>query len=268
MRGNEGYTKRPPGDNRVFNCIRMHNDWSVRHCATYPLWAYEMTDTELTALLSAICERPHDDALRLIYADRCEELELHERAEFVRVQLRLANLRCDFSHLDTCFDRRKTLKDVQRTGCKSCRAAVPLKKQSKWLAGRNPAPNVVHMFCSNWGWCRGFVEHITTTCTDWLAHGRDIVRQTPVTRVDTDRRPAVADHYCYWSLANQDAAVDEIVAFQSHLLPWDIYWAMSGAKGAYMAEYRSKAEALAALSSGCINWARTTGTPAMPRLEG
>jgi uncharacterized protein (TIGR02996 family) len=49
-------------------------------------------ETEDAALWRAVVAAPHDDAPRLIYADWLEENGLPERAEFVRVQCRLARL--------------------------------------------------------------------------------------------------------------------------------------------------------------------------------
>src|SRR5436190_4390863 len=47
---------------------------------------------EREALLAAVCEAPDDDAPRLVFADWCEEHGEPHRAEFIRLQLRLAAL--------------------------------------------------------------------------------------------------------------------------------------------------------------------------------
>src|SRR2546422_418190 len=44
------------------------------------------------SFIAAICAAPEDDALRLVYADWLEEHGQQARAEFIRVQVRLANL--------------------------------------------------------------------------------------------------------------------------------------------------------------------------------
>jgi uncharacterized protein (TIGR02996 family) len=44
------------------------------------------------ALLQAIIGSPHDDGLRLVYADFLEENGQPDRAAFIRVQIELANL--------------------------------------------------------------------------------------------------------------------------------------------------------------------------------
>jgi uncharacterized protein (TIGR02996 family) len=48
--------------------------------------------TDFDALLRAVCERPDDDAPRLVYADVLEERGEVERAEFIRCQVELARL--------------------------------------------------------------------------------------------------------------------------------------------------------------------------------
>src|SRR5687767_12335037 len=50
-----------------------------------------MSESESAAFLRAICDRPDDDLPRLIYADWLEEHGQVERAEFIRVQVELAD---------------------------------------------------------------------------------------------------------------------------------------------------------------------------------
>src|SRR5262245_10804909 len=44
------------------------------------------------AFLRAVCESPHDDGPRLVYADWLEEHGRHERAELIRIQIELSHL--------------------------------------------------------------------------------------------------------------------------------------------------------------------------------
>ena len=48
--------------------------------------------SEHRAFLNAISDRPEDDLPRLLYADYLDESGAPERAEFIRVQIELANL--------------------------------------------------------------------------------------------------------------------------------------------------------------------------------
>ena len=63
-------------------------------------------ETEDAALWRAVVADPHDDAPRLVYADWLEEHGRPERAEFVRVQCRLAALDEDASER-TALERRE-----------------------------------------------------------------------------------------------------------------------------------------------------------------
>src|SRR5688572_12088546 len=63
-------------------------------------------ESEDAALWRAIAAAPHDDAPRLIYADWLEENGSPERAEFVRIQCRLATLDEDAFDRPT-LDRRE-----------------------------------------------------------------------------------------------------------------------------------------------------------------
>ena len=78
--------------------INLDADWRLlrRHLRGYIV----MTD-----LLRAILERPHDDMLRLVYADALEERGEAERSEFIRVQVTLALMHQDDD--DGCDDCRK-----------------------------------------------------------------------------------------------------------------------------------------------------------------
>ena len=80
---------------------------------------------EWLALMAAIRDNLADDVPRLLAAEWIEEHGEHERAEFIRVQIELHNLRnhrkCRYSRLDNCFDRRGNNSDTFNTGCDICR---------------------------------------------------------------------------------------------------------------------------------------------------
>jgi len=66
-------------------------------------------ETEDAALWRAVVAAPHDDAPRLIYADWLEENGSPERAEFIRVQCRLARLDADAAERPTLDHRERQL---------------------------------------------------------------------------------------------------------------------------------------------------------------
>jgi uncharacterized protein (TIGR02996 family) len=161
--------------------------------------------------IQAIRETPDDDLPRLVAADWLEEHGESERSEFIRVQCKLA------AHLKVFEDaekrpRRKKLGrppnserlpliakqlTVGETGeCRRREVDLLHKNWHDWLSSTNP-----HYFATNRngmkiGWLikpqgedarlirtvfrRGFVEEVTCTADDWLAHGYAIVGATPV----------------------------------------------------------------------------------------
>ncbi len=68
---------------------------------------------EERALLAAVCAHPDDDTPRLVYADWLQEHDQPERAEYIRLSVRLANLRYgapDFeAHERELLDQRRPL---------------------------------------------------------------------------------------------------------------------------------------------------------------
>lgn len=279
-------------------------------------------DATLTNLLAAICVNPRDDATRLIYADRCEEIGMEARAEFLRVQFEIANIEAELSkpYEDQdlcnsesgiaaswcpvcgdccCHDRESSMNDQRcplhsprsrHCGDESLKKVLgELRQRETELLGVNWADWMPQVFAktsnqNGFYYCenlytappcptpnitfrRGFVETVSCTCADWLAHGRQIVRQTPVMRVElTDKVPESAGNGCRWFFSqwsNESEVLPlALVAWFNRVQRWP---------GAFYHGVSSRfivcEEANTALSQACINWARTTGTPPMPRLE-
>ena len=65
--------------------------------------------SEAAAFLADICERPEDDAPRLVYADWLEEHGEPDRAEFIRTQCELAKAAEDDPRRVKLKDREKAL---------------------------------------------------------------------------------------------------------------------------------------------------------------
>src|SRR5262245_11304094 len=68
-----------------------------------------MSTSQDAALLAAVYADPHDDAPRLVYADWLDENGDPERAEFIRVQIALANARDDDPRRPALAKREKQL---------------------------------------------------------------------------------------------------------------------------------------------------------------
>ena len=137
-------------------------------------------------LLRAICENPKEDDPRLRYADWLDENGFAERAEFIRVQVRLAGpfrgcdpvcnqetghgRHCEHDLRDELRRRERDLwpgavfhmLDVLRPT-----KAIPDEMVVHLLSDRptDRVPRKPEAYTS-----RGFVSHVTCTAADWLTH--------------------------------------------------------------------------------------------------
>src|SRR5262249_1094923 len=114
------------------------------------------------AFLSAILADPATDAPRLVFADWLEEHGRSERAEFIRVQCRLAAL-------PECDQERKELetRSWELLGSHEEDWVGPLHglHKQKW-----------------WRFHRGFIESISLPARVFLAHAKAIFQAAPVSQ--------------------------------------------------------------------------------------
>jgi uncharacterized protein (TIGR02996 family) len=136
-------------------------------------------------LLRAIRDKPDDDGLRLVYADWLEEHGEAERAEFLRVQIGLANAVGDGACDPALLDRQnELLESHQNRWLEPLRPILtkprPLAKR-RWglLAGRRLA---LLPWYAEQGvvFRRGFVEHLHLPAADFLALADALFRAAPV----------------------------------------------------------------------------------------
>jgi uncharacterized protein (TIGR02996 family) len=111
--------------------------------------------------LSDIRAHPDDDAPRLIYADWLDEQGQLERAEFIRVQCRLAAL-------DPRAPERPFLKGRQ---------LQLLRRHRKEWAGP------LRRWAKEWHFHRGFVEHIRLPASVFLEHAAELFACAPIRMV-------------------------------------------------------------------------------------
>lgn len=171
-------------------------------------------------LLREIVARPDDDLLRLMFADALEdEGGDPARSEFVRVQIELSmwgneqarpraygNWHVDCRHNACGMDNFCNTPPTTH-GRVPCEYHALRKRErellgSNWHAWRGAALNVgMFLFCENLfpappcpnphiTFRRGFVEAITLSAEDWLAHGDAVLAAQPVTEVTLTSRPA------------------------------------------------------------------------------
>lgn len=134
------------------------------------------------AFLQAIRDNPADDTPRLVYADWLDEHGEAERAEFIRVQCRIADLDielqsgedCEHEHCEGCKERR-LLCERQRELLASIGYYIVNTPQVWPISMTVPARRVAIR--------RGFVESWEMTWPDCRDHLDAIRAAQPVTRV-------------------------------------------------------------------------------------
>jgi uncharacterized protein (TIGR02996 family) len=131
------------------------------------------------ALLAAILAEPEDDTRRLVYADWLDEQGEHGRAEFIRVQIEMERLRDDRDAMEL-DPRSVSAHEAGGSGSAECphcqvlgRLMPLLDRERKLLdvaAVEDWAAIPAAWGVKDWYFRRGFVESVTCTAADFLAH--------------------------------------------------------------------------------------------------
>lgn len=202
------------------------------------------------SLAASILADPGEDTHRLALADWLDEEGHGRRAEFVRVQVELGIRHpCEFSKIDTCFDRRGDATEVGWSGCKLCRRRVPRVKELKareralWNGAVGDKSIFHTWFDAPDGWdvgvsgqtvtfrtthsdlwsgaCRvnrGFVESVSCGGDWWVNHGDALAAHHPVRKVHVHTKPSEG-----WSVPigpdDQSAEADFVVAGRGVTVP-------------------------------------------------
>ncbi len=138
------------------------------------------------SFLDEIIAHPKDDSYRLIYADWLEEHGQEGRAEFIRVQCKLAK---------TPIRGVKSI--LQEISALRCRERFLLNKERVPVLGRRSKLRKGHWtsqayrwmpysILANTEWCtfrRGFVESVEVSLSDWLSYGPAMCKEAPLRRV-------------------------------------------------------------------------------------
>lgn len=177
-----------------------------------------MTDGE--ALLAAILAHPDADTPRLMYADWLDENGQGERAEFIRVQIAIANeMKCEPAGKDSLYlvgwrvahhHERAFLAEFTGGKCQ-CTICLQERETELWqtahldvppacLGRLHETPNggefagACHLFTE-----RGFYGKARCSAAVWLEHGDAIRREHPVTRVKLTTVPEYGEAVASWS---------------------------------------------------------------------
>jgi uncharacterized protein (TIGR02996 family) len=178
-----------------------------------------MGDGEL--LLRAILGQPKEETPRLVYADWCDENGQPERAEFIRVQVRLAGMKDEAAALEgmmqmpVVFDLDKAMfkgKPISPEFWDRIYECRGLQLREKELWASNSPTGVAQQIAREWpvqnngislqlsdvrqripGYfslvSRGFISSLTCTWFDWRTHADAIRAAQPVERVRLTTRP-------------------------------------------------------------------------------
>jgi len=148
--------------------------------------------------LRAIVESPSDNTPRLIFADWLEEHGGQERCDFIRIQIRLDEIRpgpdeyAKASRMLTRYNKGAPIPLKANT------PAVLLVREAILLqqfALAQDWPQIPERFIQ-WEWTRGFVSGISLLANDWLYRGPQLVQTHPLERVTlTDLTPEEKNHH-------------------------------------------------------------------------
>jgi uncharacterized protein (TIGR02996 family) len=249
-----------------------------------------MIESDSQAILAAILAAPQDDAPRLAYADWLDENGQEDRAEFIRLQIKIKDVPEEPPTCHPYLTNGMPSRYHDMT-CDFClwmdkyQWSRPLRKQidlllrkdvshpngglrSQWEAwlglDRVQAPKGESWFR------RGFVAEVRCTLADWMAHGPAIVATHPVERVVlTDRIPMydVSFNYqdgIFWYAFSQYKYEESILR---HGTAYGANWLPAELKNDYesAAHFRAIEKANDWLSERAIAWAKSASaldTPA------
>lgn len=121
--------------------------------------------TEGDALLATICAEPSADTPRLIYADWLDEHEQPERAEFVRVQVKLAGLPPEKTYPDVLWSEH--LNPTRHSELRQHERRLWVHYGRQWFDG-SPLEKYDLTKDDRMKWERGFPVSIACTAADWL----------------------------------------------------------------------------------------------------
>jgi uncharacterized protein (TIGR02996 family) len=209
---------------------------------------------EEAGLLADVVANPGSDALKLIYADWCEDNGREERAAVVRCRHPIGA-----QHFWAWFSTPSVCRRF--TGAPSCGTYLATADSTDQWA--------IRINGGDWefGIRLGFPERVRLPLADWLAHGKALVKEFPLVRVElsdrwpVDGRPDPRTHY--WAEALEaDAHLTHRHHLHRHHLPRRLYRLLAGYDGRhglgdFMSTYRSRDAAVDALSDALLKFACT-----------
>lgn len=145
------------------------------------------------AFMRSIIENPDDDQIRLVFADWLEENGQPERAEFIRLQCKLAACEiCNPEEADawdwSCGHRPARRRERELLDVHKWDWMPPFLRVAAERAG-----SYRELAAGRLGWRRGFVESISCRWDGWLACAEEILAATPLREVTLATMPEPGD---------------------------------------------------------------------------
>lgn len=262
-----------------------------------------MSTTVQTTFLHDILATPHDESIRLIYADWLEENGDPEWAELIRVQTALSKYPEEFTIADTLINIG--IKPPKNSTRPTTKLKKRLVESATFLALRKREKAILskHNYLTRWGdlsflggvnayigipdssaHCmnlapqenpgginiklrRGFVEYISMPLDKWRRFGARIVQTVPITHAHaTTARPLAIHSRCFhwWDQSEMPTEPHD----DSDEIPASIFKHIPLGNSPLthsFREFKSCKEAIAALDCGILTWARKkAGLPPLP----
>lgn len=181
----------------------------------------KISDSTCQGLLADILEHPDDDTPRLILADYLTDHGEPERAEYIRLECKLAS----------------PVSDQSSSRLLECLRHLRIFNHERFMGWCHP----LSLLGSGWTWFtrRGFVYKLYTTWIEWQKHGPMVVRCQPVEVV----------HLTDWSMQNMERAP----GFNCWMATYPEPTPLDGGHGLFL--YPREWQCIEALSQSALRWA-------------
>ncbi len=134
--------------------------------------------TQHDALLAAVCAAPDDDLPRLVYADWCDENGHPDRAEFIRVQVAIAN----------------GAKGTKLAELQKLEEGLLAENEVKWTESLREFAD--DYYSDPFRFRRGFVEDISITGELLTEHGDELFEMAPIRTLRLGDQDVEGLHKC------------------------------------------------------------------------
>lgn len=214
--------------------------------------------TAASILMSDIIANPSNDTLRLVHADYLEDNNQVDRADFIRVQVELANTEPQYEGETNVPVGRYAELLLEQHRLSQLNVALQGTKLEAYFLGC--LGSIRQSF--NFTFSRGFAEEVECISGDWLCHGHVIVNETPLSRVTlTDKRPQVLwseeSEWARYMLVSEERREEFPAILESAVLPLELYNLLPGAlvKRTQTFLFKTLVEANKVISDACLRHA-------------